>query len=279
MEPSSKKRRTLEDETLYFDVGNLVDINNLNEYMVVDEEADKQEKVFQKVKKDIISRSIKVRVIDFQIEMTLDSMTVMVESLVGNIFRGEQLYQRLNDRIFYKEIHYTTVVAFKQQSNASLIGSTKVALVWLRNPDLINRAQDIFVLQTKDAATPPITNLDSAFLNTGLKNAVTVLRDSYLTTLVHNSGISIPQNTAYISGESEVIDDERRVFFQISETEDSNHKRPLYWMDRGRNFPLGTEYDPQSGIITTGELAFLVIAGPTPTLIEQVTITGRLSFY
>lgn len=233
----------------------------MQEYISVDQDEQRANEQLRAITHNTINNSLKLREVDFSFFSTLTAGQTAVFSLTDSIRRGMLLNQRIRDTIYYKQVDYTIVVDFQNTNNVQL-GTSKVALIWAKKPSIL--AEKNYLFAQVRATGQVITGVSSSFLNTSYRKQVTVVRDSYLSTLAPNA-----QGKVLISvAEPNTVRKRNVVEFEL---EDAARKGPR----------LSTEYDPKSdsGAPTYGELALLFMGGDIVNLTTSIRVVGRLTFY
>lgn len=264
----------------YFKSDNIIDLDEDNEEMVpMDEDftvVDNRNKSVQskfEVGLEILRyRFTRERQIDIVGSIGVSFNQITFIPLTGEITRGNFVNNRLFDTIYYEEMEYTLVASFKTTSKLSL-GEIKVALVWVKNPELTTVSngsfKEFFALKQSNGAVQ--LSSVSSFLNPDYRKQVTVVRDTYLTTFVlpEPDPLDIPANTSL--GERNSVFRKIRVKFNM-EKKGAGKK-----MERNKE-SMCTQYDPSSGKIKFGQLGFILMGGNIDGLECGLDITGRLSF-
>lgn len=256
----------------------------------------KTRKQFRDIRKQLLSRNFEFRTADFMIQEVLEGNQVVVTSLTSGITDGNLIFNRGSDLIYYDELTYTLQIEYFNTDETNEFAETKVAVVSLLDPSLINNATNIFALiDNKGVVTERIP---SSPLNPSYRKSVVVIRDTYNGTFVHNSA---QEGLIQVNlGSPECYLWQKRVVFRSDGTlpnlnaDPQNHVtgvlrksvvkgarsfKSTYYSDSGRNQPLKTQYDAVTGEVTFGDLVILMIGGLQPGVRQRITVTGRLKFY
>lgn len=256
-----------------------------------------QQDNFNSIRKLIVSRNFEFRTVDFHINEQFEGNTVVLVSLINNIGVGNLIFNRSNGIIFYDELTYTLQIEYintAEPGSTKTEGETKVALLSLLDPEIIEKGTNIFALINSKGDV--IERVPSSPLNPSYRKSVVVIRDTYNHAYVHNSAqegltlVNLAEPEAFLL--------QKRVIFKSDGSlPDPSITRPkssgdllererktgsfksTYFSDSGRGQPLKTQYNAITGEITYGDLVVLMIGGENPNITQNITITGRLKFY
>lgn len=234
--------------------------NNEEDFKMVNKDTIKMENQLKNIMQEALKSCMQLKQIDFQINKSFNGNGTAAFSLVKDIKYGSLIFNRTTQIINFKKLSYTTCISYVTQDNATFLGESKVATIWTRDPDTIMVPKNIF--STMNVNGQVMQNLPTSFLNTSLQKDVLVIRNKYVSCFITNKLITAS------SGDTQTIKFNNTIYFD-RDGEKSNYYGKV----------KSTSYDEQTGLITQGNLAILMMSGKKATVSQTITITGRLEYY